>query len=491
MTRLRTGGAPAPPPPPARSSAAMPADAIEVIEPGLMTTVQDLGRHGYQRYGIPASGALDSTALAIGNVLLGNPPGMAGLEVTLAGPTLLFQVDTIIAVTGANLTPRIDGAFMPMWQAVPVARGMTLSFRERKDGARAYLLVAGGIDVQPVMSSRSTYVRSRFGGFEGRALQAGDRLPVPEHPSIVRCRRFPFAPPRYAHVATLRVIAGPHDRAFEAESIRTFFSSVYSVSQHSDRMGYRLEGPPLRHSAGADIISEGTPPGAVQVTGDGLPIILLADRGTAGGYTKIATVISADLSRAAQLAPGDRVRFVEVNESEALSSLARHRERERAVALAPTRVFRRMLLSAPVESQHLAAVTGFEEVFDQRRLERGEAESCRQVWINGHSYRVTSRFHDVLPPRRPACRATPPDAVLEAAAAVAATSAARLAEAGSDMSLCIERAPLGPELEELPVMVSTPAGDLTVSVRMPVAEPTLVFAADRSLEAWFERREPR
>jgi antagonist of KipI len=287
-------------------------DLIEVLDGGMLTTVQDLGRYGYQRYGVPVSGALDPFALRAGNRLVGNADGAAGLEITMIGPRLRFLAPAVIAITGADLDPRLDDQGVPMWQSVAVKEGATLTFGDARDGVRAYVSVAGGIDVPLVLGSRSTYTRSKLGGVEGRPIMAGDRLPGVAATEVDRphTRRLPrHLVPAYGSRHALRVVLGPQDDAFSEEGLRTFLSSTFQVSEQSDRIGYRLKGPKIAHKAGPDIISDGIPFGAVQVPADGQPIVLLADRGTTGGYTKIATVVSADLPRLAQAMPGDEVAF--------------------------------------------------------------------------------------------------------------------------------------------------------------------------------------
>jgi antagonist of KipI len=304
-------------------------DLIEVLDGGMLTTVQDLGRYGYQRYGVPVSGALDQFALRAGQRLVGNADEAAGLEITLIGPHLRFLSPTVMAITGANLDPRLDGRSVPMWQAVTVDEGTILAFGDVRDGVRAYLAVAGGLDVPPVLCSRSTYTRSKLGGIEGRPIKAGDRLPGVAVPVIegARSRRLPRRlVPTYGHRHALRVILGPQDDAFSEEGLRAFLTSTYEVSEQSDRIGYRLKGPTIGHRASPDIISDGIPLGAVQVPADGQPIVLLADRGTTGGYTKIATVISTDLPRLAQAMPADQVTFSEVSLEDAHAALCEQEE---------------------------------------------------------------------------------------------------------------------------------------------------------------------
>ncbi|HSP92524.1 MAG TPA: biotin-dependent carboxyltransferase family protein, partial [Vicinamibacterales bacterium] len=289
--------------------------AVEVLDGGLLTTVQDLGRFGAQQYGVPVSGAMDAWALRAANRLVGNHDGAAALEITLAGPVLRFDGPGVIALTGGDLGARLDGRPLDPWQSVGVAPGAELSFAGLRDGLRAYLGVAGGIGVSLVLESRSTLLTARLGGFMGRALAAGDRVPV--GPGDMASGRAGWRLPRklvpaYGHSHTVRVVMGPQDDAFTEDGIRTFLSESYTLAPQSDRVGCRLTGPRIAHCRGADIVSDGTAFGSVQVSGDGLPIVLMADRGTTGGYTKIATVATADLSRMAQAAPGDRVRFVRV-----------------------------------------------------------------------------------------------------------------------------------------------------------------------------------
>lgn len=295
--------------------------AFEVIEPGLFTTVQDRGRHGFQRFGVPVSGAMDQFALRAANLLAGNGENAAALEMTVIGPTLEFKGDAVVAVTGADLSAMLDGSPMPRWEAVSVAAGSRVSFHGMKDGIRGYLAISGGIDVPEVMGSRSTYVKGGFGGLNGAALSAGDVLDTLAEANPARAMSPDFHAPVYGTEHELRVILGPQDHGFDDEVISTLLASTFTVSLDSDRMGYRLEGPQIAHKGSPDIISEGNPPGAVQVSGDGVPTVLMADRGTTGGYTKLATVISADLGRLAQAVPGESVRFTAVGHDEAVAAL--------------------------------------------------------------------------------------------------------------------------------------------------------------------------
>jgi antagonist of KipI len=305
---------------------------IEVLDGGMLTTVQDLGRFGYQRYGVPTSGGLDLFSLRAANRIVGNEDEAAALEITLIGPRLRFLAPATIALTGADLGARLDGQPFSCWQSVVVEPGSTLACAGPQDGIRGYLAVAGGLDVPRVLGSRSTYTRSKLGGVEGRPLKTGDLLDVEGPRAVVLggVRQLPDSRrPTWGHAHRLRVVLGPQDDRFTPGGIRTFLSSEYTVSPQSDRMGYRLAGPAIEHVRGADIVSDGTPFGAVQVAGDGVPIVLLSDRGTAGGYTKIATVIGPDIPRLAQAAPGDTVTFEVVSLIEAYDAV---RQEEAALA---------------------------------------------------------------------------------------------------------------------------------------------------------------
>lgn len=338
-------------------------DAIEVVDGGFFTTVQDTGRYGYQRYGVPVSGAMDLFALRAANLLVGNAPGAAALEITLTGPRLRFLFDTVVAVTGADLEPRLDDRPMPVWRAVVAREGTVLSFGAARDGLRAYLAIAGGLDVPAVLGSRSTFTRAGLGGFQGRALGAGDRLatcrPAPARVEgrSLSSERIPV----YGHEHEVRVILGPQDDAFTDEGTSTFLSSTYVVTPKSDRIGCRLEGPRVAHRASPDIISDGIPFGAVQIAGDGMPMILVADRGTTGGYTKLATVISADLPRLAQALPGDRVSFRAVSIEEAHRAAADEHAVLESIANAQPVVFARRRLQVRVDGAECDVTLGLAE----------------------------------------------------------------------------------------------------------------------------------
>lgn len=313
-------------------------ECFEVIKAGILTTVQDLGRVGYQAYGVVVGGAMDAYALRVGNILVGNDAHAAGLECTWNGPTLLFLADAIVAITGGDLAPTLDGEAMPMWRSVTVHKGSVLALNQAGAGVRAYLCIRGGIDVPHVMGSRATYVRGTIGGYDGRALQRGDRLRVYTRECIspqasqmhTKQSLHPELIPTYTSSVIARVILGPQEKAFTPASIEAFLRERYRITPQSDRMGYRLEGPKLSHVNATDMITDATVMGAVQVPMSGDPIVLMADRQTTGGYPKIATVISVDLGLLAQVKPNDTVRFCAISVQEA-QQLWHHREKQLAV----------------------------------------------------------------------------------------------------------------------------------------------------------------
>lgn len=297
------------------------ASIIKVNKSGFLTTVQDLGRAGYQQFGMPVAGAMDAFSLQIANQLVGNEPDEGALEITMMGPELEFTGEALIALTGGNLSPCINGKEAPMWQSLVVKSGDTLTFKGMRKGCRSYLAVAGGFDLPSIMGSKSTYLKGKLGGFEGRALKAGDSLKIKPRDSKTKLSSGAFLPERlqpvYGNNYSIRVILGPQDVYFTEEGIHTFLNSTYQVTNEADRMGLRLEGPKIEHKMGADIISDGIALGSVQVPGHGSPIVMMADHQTTGGYTKIATVITPDINLMAQAKPGDSIRFVQVKIEEA------------------------------------------------------------------------------------------------------------------------------------------------------------------------------
>jgi antagonist of KipI len=301
--------------------------ALLVVEPGLLTTVQDLGRYGWQRVGIPPSGPMDRTAFVVANRLVGNPDGATALECTLNGPQLEVREDTLVAVTGAEMGFSVNGREAPAWSAVRVRAGDVVGFRMASAGCRAYLAVAGGLDVPPALGARATYLRGRLGGLGGRALQKGDALPLGPAAAGAREGRTvpPARRPAYPAEVECRVILGPQADRFTPEGLAAFLAGPYEVTPQADRMGYRLKGPVIAHARGHDIVSDGIPLGGIQVPGEGQPIVLLVDRQTTGGYTKIATVIGVDIGRIGQTRPGQRVRFRQVGLEEAHAARAAER----------------------------------------------------------------------------------------------------------------------------------------------------------------------
>lgn len=301
--------------------------ALEVIKPGLLTSVQDLGRHGYQAVGVPVAGPMDAFSHRLANQLVGNQPDAATLEVTLIGPDLLIHADTTIAIVGALFEVTCDGRPVPMGASVAVHAGQRLKFGRLVQGARCYVSVAGGILTEPVLGSRATHLVSGMGGFHGRALLAGDRLPVLARAVSGPARKAVGLTLPTGGRARLRVVAGPQEEWFHPEALATFAATSFRISPRSNRMGYRLEGPPLAREREGELISEPVGLGAIQVPAAGEPILLMADRQTAGGYPKVGHVISADLPLAAQLAPGDFIQFILCSRREAVAALiARERQ---------------------------------------------------------------------------------------------------------------------------------------------------------------------
>ncbi len=298
---------------------------IHVIQPGWCTTVQDLGRHGYQHYGLSPGGAMDRRSLVAVNRLVGNHDGDAALEITLIGPELVFETDTIVALGGADLTASIDGAPVPLWTSVLARARSRLTFGARRAGARCYLAVAGGFDMPLHGGSRSTHLSTRPEGVQGRILAAGETLmgrsPTSRHHASIGRSLPTDVHPVFEHHARLRILPGPHQEAFSADAWSLLTTTPYTITSRSDRMGYRLEGRGLTQAGSFPWISEGTVMGALQVPPDGQPILLMADRSTTGGYPQIAVVISADLPLAAQLLPGDQMMFTPATLAEARSAL--------------------------------------------------------------------------------------------------------------------------------------------------------------------------
>jgi biotin-dependent carboxylase-like uncharacterized protein len=295
-------------------------DVFRVVKPGFFSSMQDFGRFGFQRFGVPVSGAMDKYAFVCANALVGNATNEACLEVTILGPELEVLNPVQVAVAGANFSVFVDGEVAPMWEMLNVKKGDVIAFHgNAESGCRAYLAVRGGIDVPVVLGSRSTYVRGGFGGYEGRGLRAGDvlRAFAPSQP-LKEKRLLPAElVPKYEDEFVIDVVLGPQEDMFTVEAVEAFLSQVYTLTTESDRMGYRLDGAIVRHKGATEIVTDALIPGAVQVPGSGEPIVLMADAQTTGGYPKIATVTTPDVSRLGQAGPGDKILFRKVSLTEA------------------------------------------------------------------------------------------------------------------------------------------------------------------------------
>ena len=356
----------------------MMANVLEVASPGPLSMLQDLGRPGWMKYGVPPSGALDQEALAVANLLAGNPEGAVGIEITYGNFTARALDRTVLACAGAWAPVNVDGMPVSPWAAFSVMPGQVVSIGVPTWGVRVYLAVRGGIAAPLVMGSASTYVRGALGGIDGRgrALRTGDLIATPDQSASARASTSPVGDVTARAVAALakrqaafaiahspalaraslsqpnstsastsaspgrsiaiRVVMGPQDDHFTDAGRQTFVEHEFTLTNKADRMGLRFDGPAIQHVHGADIISDGMPPGAVQVPGDGVPIIMLADRQTTGGYPKIACVARADLDLAAHLRPGDRVRFIPLSAEDAHEAF----KQEQAASRAPGRALR-------------------------------------------------------------------------------------------------------------------------------------------------------
>jgi biotin-dependent carboxylase-like uncharacterized protein len=300
---------------------------MDVLKPGLLSTIQDRGRYGHQRLGVPVNGAMDEWSHRIANILVGNQEDAATLECTVSGPSVRFDADVLLAVTGAGVQVNIDGIAAPLARALVVRKGATLGIGKCLKGARAYLAVRGGFAVETVLNSHSTFIRGAFGGFEGRALRKDDRVAIGSadigypvlHATLLKsgasCVEGPKLPvdSNDAMLNALRFIPGPQWHRFTDAARIHFNEGSFRIDARSDRMGYRLSGPKLDLSAPLEMISEPVNFGTVQVPPDGQPIVLMADRQGAGGYPKIGYVISADLPALAQAMPGEEVGFEEIS----------------------------------------------------------------------------------------------------------------------------------------------------------------------------------
>jgi antagonist of KipI len=305
---------------------------VEVLHAGMFTTVQDLGRFHYQQYGVPVGGAMDKGALRMINMLVGNEENEAGLEITIMGPKLLIKKTTLLAIGGADMEPLLNGERIPLWRPVLAEEGSMLCLGKAKSGCRAYVTFAGGINIDRTMGSKSTYIRAALGGIEGRMLKKGDYFQIGTGAEVASrfiqnlqeekriktkwaiCNN---ALPKYKKHPILRVITDFEYDQFTEESIKSFFSKEYKVSNYADRMGYRLDGDVLNRVEEIEILSSPVTFGTIQVPNGGQPIILMADRQTTGGYPRIGNVISVDLPLLAQLKPGDYVTFEKITMEDA------------------------------------------------------------------------------------------------------------------------------------------------------------------------------
>lgn len=310
--------------------------SVKIIRPGLLTTIQDIGRWGFQKYGIIVSGAMDTFSFRVANLLVGNDENSACLEITMIGPTMEIQEDSLISICGGNLSPEIDGKSIPLWRPIYVRKGSVLKFGACLSGCRTYLAIAGGFYVEEVMRSKSTYLRAGIGGLEGRSLKEGDIVNInkctPEQLKVTKklsllddSNSFKVVEwfitseiiPKYKVNPIIRVIPGGEFKKFSSESRVGFFKSEFEVTSQSDRMGYRLKGTTLKLSRPLEMISEAVSFGTIQVPPEGNPIILLADRQTTGGYPKIAQVASIDIPLIAQVKPGEKISFQKISLEEA------------------------------------------------------------------------------------------------------------------------------------------------------------------------------
>ena len=293
---------------------------MDVVFAGPLTTVVDGGRHGYMNVGFSAGGAMDLYSMRLANILVGNEMDEGALEMTFMGIEATFDSDTVIALTGADMSPQVNGQSVPMYEAVSLRRGDRLTMKKAESAMRCYLAVSGGFDIPKVMGSYSTNLKCGIGGFFGRKLKGGDAVPLRRSTRLIYPRST-YKENLYLKRIKVRVILGPQDDYFTDKGISDFLSRSYTVSEKSDRMGIRLSGEPVENKNGVDIISDAIAMGSVQIPASGEPIIMMADRQTTGGYAKIATVITADLTLLAQCYPGTEIRFTAIRESKAVKLL--------------------------------------------------------------------------------------------------------------------------------------------------------------------------
>lgn len=313
---------------------------VKVLHPGLLTTIQDIGRYGSQKFGIIVSGAMDSYSLRLANLLVGNDQGEGALEITWFGTSLKFKQDQLIAITGGDLTASLNGDKAPLWRPILARKGSILTFKSGSKGARAYIAFAGGIAVPERMGSKSTYLHAGIGGFRGRALQKEDAFECGKMNEISQSLFFKLKNmPKHFNWSinyskliylqqrqTIRVLKGTEFERFDAKSKQLFFKESYRLTTQSDRMGSQLEGATLSLAEDFELLSEGVTYGTIQVPTNGQPTILMADRQTTGGYPKIGQVISADLPSLAQLQPNAIIHFKEASLDEAESEFLKNEQ---------------------------------------------------------------------------------------------------------------------------------------------------------------------
>jgi antagonist of KipI len=297
---------------------------IKVVKGGLLTTVQDLGRAGYRKDGIIVSGAMDTLALEVGNLLLGNDAAEAGLECTILGPNLLFETDQLVAITGGNLNPMVNDQPVKMWRPVFIPKGSMLCLGSATEGCRAYITVFGGFDLPRVLGSYSTYLKAGFGGYKGRVLKKDDELPFKKaykpNGTVFNWSAGQQLYPEFSD-NEISVMKGPEYELFTGKSITSLFTGQYLITKEADRMGYRLEGPALLLTEPKEMLSSAVAFGTIQVTSNGAAILLMADHQTTGGYPRVLQVITADLTKLAQMRSGQQIRFKLVTLAEARQTL--------------------------------------------------------------------------------------------------------------------------------------------------------------------------
>lgn len=290
---------------------------ISIIKAGLLSTVQDLGRWGFQRQGVPVSGAMDRLALRLGNILLGNEESAAAIECTWTGPSIRFDQDQLISITGANLLPKLNGKEIAMWKPIYVPKDAVLSFgKADSEGCRAYICFYGGLDVPHVLGSCATYLSGKMGGLNGQALVKGDQISfLKAFESVSSTFNWSMDSSLYPNLASrkIRILAGPHTARLEKDSLLDLFKQSFEISNSSDRMGYRLKSKMLHLKDKRELLSSGVCFGTIQLPADGQPIILMADHGTTGGYPIIGQVASIDIPLLAQLKPGEHIQFKEID----------------------------------------------------------------------------------------------------------------------------------------------------------------------------------